>query len=127
MKRILFLACTACAIFLLTSCEKKYKSGVVTFYGNIVDDKTGSPVPVAQIKISGEGGEGVTSVSTVTGSDGAYEIDVTLPAGETKSFSLYIDVNKRGYYFDPYDSFLNVTRDMVGKRIQRSFSIEKKY
>lgn len=124
MKRILFLACTACAIFLLTSCEKKYKSGVVTFYGNIVDDKTGSPVPVAQIKISGDR---VTSVSTVTGSDGAYEIDVTLPAGEEKSFSLNIDVNKRGYYFDPYDSFLNVTRDMVGKRIQRSFSIEKTY
>ncbi|MBR4704343.1 MAG: hypothetical protein IKP02_01930 [Paludibacteraceae bacterium] len=123
MKRILLFACIACAAIVLTGCEKSYSSGTVTFFGNVVDADTGLPLPVAQINIYGGVYDNITAVSTVTGSDGTYEVNVTLPAGEEKSFNLYISVSKKGY-FENSHSF-SVTRDMVGKRIQQSFTIRK--
>lgn len=123
MKRFLFFASIACAILSFTSCEKSYKSGVVTFYGNVVDADTGTPLPVAQVEISGGPYDNITSVTAVTGSDGTYQADVTLPAGETKSFHLYINVTKQGYVRG--DNDFNVSRDMVGQRVQHSFTLKK--
>ena len=123
MKRFLFFASIACAILSFTSCEKSYKSGVVTFYGNVVDADTGTPLSVAQVEISGGPYDNITSVTAVTGSDGTYEADVTLPAGETKSFNLTITVTKKGYVWD--NSNFSVSRDMVGQRVQQSFTLKK--
>ena len=123
MKRFLFFASIACAILSFTSCEKAYKSGVVTFYGNVVDASTGTPLSVARIEIEGGPYDNITSVTAVTGSDGTYQADVTLPAGEQKSFNLTIRATKEGYYYD--DHSFSVTRDMVGQRVQQSFTLKK--
>lgn len=125
MKRILLFACITCATIVFTGCEKSYSSGIVTFYGNVVDADTGDPLPTIQIRIADASvySPQITPVSAVTGSDGNYEVDVALPAGETKSFNLAITVSGWTKYYNRTKEYsFSVSRDMVGKRIHQSFT-----
>ena len=121
MNRALFFVWIACMLVSFTCCEKSYKSGTITFYGQVVDAIDGKPVPTAQISLSSYD---ITEVSTVTGSDGAYEVDVTLPSGNKKSYFLNIYIKKNEYV--DITSEINISRDMDGKRVQESFTMTRK-
>jgi len=119
-KQLLFFAYIMCALIVFSGCEKTYSGGEVTVYGTVVDEDTGNPVPVAEISISIEM---VTPISTVTGSDGTYEFIVPLPKGSTYLFEGYIQVEK-SKYCEVLEE-MDLTMDMVGKKIQRSFKLNR--
>ncbi len=69
--------------FLFACTESELEAGSI--YGSVVDKSTGSPIPVASIKLT-PGGK-----TTVTGSDGAFEFN-NIGAGD-----YVISANKEGY------------------------------
>ena len=113
----------------LISCEKKDTSWSVTIYGNVVEE-IGSPISSVQVSVTGfyHKGNGMNSTSgnisgasMITGTDGTYEIIVTMPVGATDS-ELKIIAEKKGYY--SAHNTIYVTPDSE-KRIQQSFTLKK--
>ena len=118
MKTYLFCACLTCAILSFTSCEEKFKSGDVTIYGTVVDATTGDPIPVVEVSTENPY---LTTASAVTGSDGAYELAITIP-GET-SYSVMIYVRKEGY--GSTWTSIQISDMMIGKKVHQSFTLKK--
>ncbi|GEM_PF-5556192 len=90
-------------IFALPSCDKSQpRTGIVTFYGTITD-KNGEPVNGVQIKI---GGSDTPGGSAVTGSDGAYELPISIiPNKRGKELVFVIAATKidyNNYYFGDF-------------------------
>lgn len=118
MKRFLFFACIACLLLSFTSCEKKFKAGEVTIYGTVVDATIGDPIPVVEISTDSPY---LATSSAVTGSDGAYELTLTIP--DETSYGVMIWVEKVGY--GNTWTNIQISYNMIGKRIQQSFTLKK--
>lgn len=123
-KQLLYFAYLLGILAIFYGCEKTYPSGEVTVFGTVVDEDTGNPIPVAEISIYETFGSGIPRISSVSGSDGTYEFNIFLPPSVDYELDGDILVRKSGYYEG--GGPVTFTRDMVGKRVQRSFTLEKK-
>ena len=118
-----FIVCLT-TIILFSSCEKN-KSGVVTYYGNVVDKSNGNPISAAEVSISFDFGES----SVITGSDGSYELPVYIPGGFEKNRQPVIIKVTRYNYFSEYKHIAEegeFKKDLIGQKIQVSFTLDRR-
>lgn len=131
-----------------TSCENdKPRKGIVTFYGTVTD-QYGEPFGGVEVKI---GGSDTPGGSTITGSDGTYELPVTIiPTEKDKTVTFVLvaeDVYAYNNYmesFEIYDSdaayvgkyyrslvayahLFKLGWQVVGERVHHSFRIKIRY
>lgn len=151
MKQFLFFACLCGILIGMSSCKKKSKphSGIVTFYGTVLDSNTGAPISGVQITISGSD---ATPSSSVTGSDGSYELPITVvPTEKDKTMRFVLVAKKNGAvsyeahhflqeisdfkylnwdytdlysYFIAYGTGFNIGWEIVGEKVSQSFNIK---
>ncbi|MBR1516311.1 MAG: carboxypeptidase regulatory-like domain-containing protein [Paludibacteraceae bacterium] len=147
-KFLLYCACTIYILLTFTSCENdKPRKGIVTFYGTVTD-QYGEPFGGVEVKI---GGSDTSGGSTITGSDGTYELPVTVIPTEksnTMTFVLVADVVYAYRYamgsFEVYGSdaayvgkdylsyvayahLFKIGWQVVGERVHHSFRVGIKY
>ena len=150
MKRILFFACLLGMLISFASCEKEKKtqSGVVTFYGTVTESTNGEPISGVQITISGSD---ATPSSAVTGSDGSYELPITIiPTRKEENLRFVLVANKSGAvtyeahdyldiddfkylnweytalgkYYVAYGTGFEIGWDVVDNKVSQSFNIK---
>lgn len=147
-KHLLYFACLCGMLASFASCEKEAKphSGIVTFYGTVTDSNTGSPVSGVQIKM---GGSDATISSAVTGSDGTYELPLSIiptRKGENLRFVLVAEkegavnemidymifssdcdyVSMGSWVYVAYASAFDIGWEIVGGKVNQSFVITMK-
>ena len=143
-KNLLCLICYGCILFSFLSCEHSSPhKGVVTFYGMVID-RNGEPVSGVQVKI---GGSDTPGGSTVTGSNGVYELPLSIIPNERGSSLVFViaatkidynnyflsDFNIDYRYFPyiggnageriAYAAQITTDWNAVGEQIQHSFNI----
>lgn len=109
MKKLLYLACIACAAIILASCKKDEEPKLGSLYGVVTDKATGDPIRSAGVELLPKG------LKSVTGDDGSFEFSNI----EEGTYKLYI--TKNGYK-DFTSNGISVKAD---SKNQSSLQIEK--
>ena len=109
MKKLLYLACIACAAIIFASCKKDEEPKLGSLYGVVTDKATGDPIRSAGVELLPKG------LKSVTGDDGSFEFSNI----EEGTYKLYI--TKNGYK-DFTSNGISVKAD---SKNQSSIQIEK--
>lgn len=133
---------------ILNSCENdKPHKGLVTFYGTVTD-QYGEPFAGVEVKI---GGSDTPGGSTITGSDGSYELPLTIIPSEKHGTMTFVLIAESVYAytynmasFEVYDNdakyvgkdylsgvayahAFNIGWQVVGERVHHSFRVKINY
>lgn len=130
-----YFAALFCSLFALVLCgceSSKKQSGIVTFYGTVVNEETEQPLSGVDVNItlSDDAYKEIrmycSGGGSVTGSDGYFEIPITVtfeevPTIATGSGQTSVMLTAKKNHYVQYSNSYIITRETIGQRIHVSF------